>query len=32
MVLSLQLELYCPMLGGEDGNYTTIDSYMMKFP
>jgi hypothetical protein len=32
MVLSLQLELYYPMLGGEDGNYTTIDSCMMKFP
>jgi hypothetical protein len=31
MVLSLQLELYYPMLGGEDGNYTTIDSFMMKF-
>jgi hypothetical protein len=31
VALTLQLELYCPMLGGEDGNYTTIVSYKMKF-
>ena len=32
VVLTLQLERECPMLGGEAENYTTIDSYRMKFP
>ena len=29
---TLQLEQLCPMFGGEDGDYTTMDSCKMKFP
>jgi hypothetical protein len=32
VVLTLQLEQRCFMLGGKAGNYTTIDSCKMKFP
>jgi len=32
MILTLQIERKCSMLCGEAGNYTTNDSYKMKFP
>ena len=32
VVLTLQLERKCSMLGGGAGNYTTINSYRRKFP
>jgi hypothetical protein len=32
MALTLQLEQKCSMLCGEARNYTTNDSYKMKFP
>jgi hypothetical protein len=32
VALTLQLEHYCYMFGGKARNYTTIDSYGMKFP